>query len=270
MRRRRQKNPLLVKIIGVSIAVHIVALPILAHYGAFKKIQEHFVETKIVVLPPPERPKLDEQKVKQVKKPPVVAHTAHTGSHAHGSKANPNQVHIAIANKSGSGDGGPGAEQGTLKAGAVPPDTNTTKPTTNNSVAPTVTAPNTTKEPTPAVAVTPVAPKTETVVKTTTPIVVPAPHVPVFTEAAPIQGKQPQPTIPDEFRSDALDTTVVVDVTIGPDGAPTTATIDQSTGKRELDRLAVDAAKQWRFTPATRDGEPVESRVKLHIEFQVS
>jgi len=92
----------------------------------------------------------------------------------------------------------------------------------------------------------------------------------VFTEAAPIEGRQPQPTIPDDFRSDALDTTVVVDVTVGPDGAPTSASISQSTGKRELDKLAVDAAKQWRFKPATRDGEPVESRVRLHIEFQVS
>ena len=56
MRRRRQKNPLLMRIIVISVAVHIVALPVLAHFGAFKKIQEHFVEAKIVVLPPPDRP----------------------------------------------------------------------------------------------------------------------------------------------------------------------------------------------------------------------
>ena len=97
----------------------------------------------------------------------------------------------------------------------------------------------------------------------------PAAHVPIFTEAAPIEGHQPEPTIPDDI-SRPLDATVVVDVTVGPDGAPTTAEISQSTGKRELDRLAVEAAKQWRFKPATRDGEPVESKVRLHIEFQVS
>jgi protein TonB len=270
MRRRRQKNPLLMRIIVVSVAVHIVALPILAHFGAFKKIQEHFVEAKIVVLPPPDRPKLQQEKIKQVKKPPVVAHTAHAGSHAHGSKPNPNQVHIAIAKGGGAEDGGPGAQQGEAQAGVIPTDTGTKS---GSGTGAPVVADTTPKEKanTPTAPTAPVVVQHETVAKPIPPVIAPvAPHVPMFTEAAPIEGHQPQPTIPDDFRSDALDTTVVVDVTVGPDGTPTAATIAQSTGKRDLDRLAVDAAKQWRFKPATRDGEPVESRVRLHIEFQVS
>ena len=148
------------------------------------------------------------------------------------------------------------------KEGVVPPDTANTKPNGGNTAAaPTVSVTPKETVPTP-VAVNPVT-KPETVVKAPTPVVAPAaPHVPVFTEAAPIDGHQPQPTIPDDFRSDTLDTTVVVDVTVGPDGMPSAAMISQSTGKRELDRLALDAAKQWRFRPATRDGEPVEEDLR--------
>ena len=61
-----------------------------------------------------------------------------------------------------------------------------------------------------------------------------------------------------------------VSFVVGPDGMPIRVTVSQSTGNNELDRIALDAAKQWRFKPATRDGQPVESRVRLHIEFQVS
>ena len=95
-------------------------------------------------------------------------------------------------------------------------------------------------------------------------------HEPVFTQATPLEGHQPQPTIPDDLRSDALDKTFVAEVTVGPDGMPNSVTVSQSTGSNELDRLAMDTAKQWRFKPATRDGQPIESRVRLRIEFQVN
>jgi len=257
------------RIIGISTAINIVALLILARFGGLKKFEEHFVEAKIVVLPPPDRPKLDEQKVKAPpKKAAVASHTHRAGSHSQGSKPNPNQVHIAIAKGGPAGEGDAGAQQGKLDAGVLPPEP--TKSGTGEPAAPVTSAP-TSKEAAPTPVVTAPVTKPDPIVKPTVPVAAPiAPHVPTYTEAAPIAGRQPQPTIPDDFRSDALDTTVVVDVTVGPDGAPTTATIAQSTGKRELDRLAVDAAKQWRFKPATRDGEPVESHVRLHIEFQVS
>lgn len=100
----------------------------------------------------------------------------------------------------------------------------------------------------------------------------PAPHVPVFTEAEPAvpADQQPKPEIPDDLRQDAIDKTFVAEVTVGTDGLPTEIKTAQSTGNDELDRLALDTARRWKFKPGTRDGEPVESTVRLHIEFQVN
>ena len=45
------------RIILISVLIHIVALPVLAHFGAFKKIQRglNMIETQLVSLPPPRR-----------------------------------------------------------------------------------------------------------------------------------------------------------------------------------------------------------------------
>lgn len=41
----------------------------------------------------------------------------------------------------------------------------------------------------------------------------------------------------------------------------------QSTGHAGLDALALDAARRWTFAPATCDGVPVQSYLRLQIEF---
>jgi len=95
----------------------------------------------------------------------------------------------------------------------------------------------------------------------------PQPKPPVFTEAAPID--EIKPTIPDSLRSDAIDATVIAEFQVGADGVPTGVRITQSSGNSDLDDLALKTARQWRFKPATREGQAVESTVRLHIEFQV-
>lgn len=273
MRRRHHKNPLLTRIIVVSILFHAMAIPVLAHFGAFKKIQSHFIQTSMVVLPPPtEAPKQAavKQKVPEKRAAPVApkgkASVARAG---HGSNAH---VHVATASGPGGDSSGPTIDPGTLKVGEVPKDPGNGGGTAPAKEEKPVESP--TKEPAKvASAPTKVIAPPPPVIKPM-PIVTPPPsegaHEPVFTEAVPLAGKQPQPTIPDELRSDTLDATVVVEVEVDADGKPTNATITQSTGKRDLDRLALETAKQWRFKPATKDGAPIESRVRLHIEFQVS
>jgi outer membrane biosynthesis protein TonB len=40
------------------------------------------------------------------------------------------------------------------------------------------------------------------------------------------------------------------------------------SGPKKLEDAAAKAAAQWRYRPATVDGEPVEQQVNLTVEFQ--
>ncbi|MHB8730907.1 MAG: energy transducer TonB [bacterium] len=42
-----------------------------------------------------------------------------------------------------------------------------------------------------------------------------------------------------------------------------------SSGSDALDRAAVDAVRGWRFSPATRDGAPIDAYVTLRIRYVV-
>ncbi|WP_272486979.1 energy transducer TonB [Zeimonas sediminis] len=50
---------------------------------------------------------------------------------------------------------------------------------------------------------------------------------------------------------------VLLDVRVGADGRVTDVRLKRSSGSELLDRTAIDTVRQWRFTPATVDGEPV-------------
>ncbi len=274
MRRRRQKNPLLGRILLVSIAVHIVLLPILAYFGAFKKLKEHFVEARIVMLPPPVREKEKPIVKKEERKAPKtrVARSGKATPNHDVVHSNPHQAKIALAPASGPGDG-PGTQQGDLKPGDVPTDpgpkkTDTVKTEPDKPVEPVKPVVPETKVPDKPVVQNPVKlPDKPRVPVETVPV---TPKQPLYTAAQPVSDTQPKPSIPDDLRNEALDKTFIAEFTVGEDGAPMEVRAVQSTGNDELDRRALDAAKKWRFKPATRDGQPVVGKVRLFIEFQVS
>ena len=54
---------------------------------------------------------------------------------------------------------------------------------------------------------------------------------------------------------------------IGPDGVPTSTSLAQSSGSRELDRAATQAVRRWRFEPAMSDGRPTVGQVIVPIDF---
>ena len=51
-----------------------------------------------------------------------------------------------------------------------------------------------------------------------------------------------------------------------PDGTVGTVAMVKSLDA-ELDKSAVDAARQYRFTPGTKDGKPVAVRVAVQLTF---
>lgn len=265
MRRRRQRNPLLVRILLISIGVHIIALPILAHYGAFDKLKHEFADSKVVLvnLTPVEqdkpkesaKPKKTAAKTQNQKKGPAAPKA---GS---GPKSNLNLPKIVTTGPStGDADGTtPAVDSGTGTAGQVPTAKNDgTKPGGDEGTKPVDANPTKPADPT----------KTEkTPEPPVKPPIVPVKHVPVYADVEP--SYQPQPVIPDELRADALDKTVVVEFTISPDGKPASVEIAQSSGIRELDDAALKAARLWKFKPATLDGQPTDSKLRLRIQFKV-
>lgn len=63
--------------------------------------------------------------------------------------------------------------------------------------------------------------------------------------------------------------TVLLRVEVDAQGLPTSVDIERSSRSRELDRAARDAVKQWTFSPAIENGQPVPATVTVPVEFMV-
>jgi len=258
MSRRRRKNPFLARAILISIGVNLIVLPILAYFGAFKKLAAQYAPSQVVLVQTQELKKeIERAKTKPDKKPDEkkseASHGAKLARHAGAAKPNPNAPKIETAGGPGAGGGGSAVESGTGKAGVVPvsPGGSGTVPAPKpKSTAPSEVAPVSQPTPKPA------------------PPLPPKPRTPgVY--AAPTIADGPEPSIPDDLRDDVLDKTFIAEFVVGPDGVPKSVQTAQSTGVDELDRIALDAARHWRFHPATLDGVGVESHVRLQVEFKV-
>ncbi|UCD19458.1 MAG: TonB family protein [candidate division WOR-3 bacterium] len=101
---------------------------------------------------------------------------------------------------------------------------------------------------------------------TTVALSVPPPPKPsIITRAEPVSRVQPRyPAAALEFQASG---TVVVRVLVGTDGRVKEAAILNSFGNPACEQAALDAARRWEFTPATKDGTPFEQRVSIPFTF---
>jgi TonB family protein len=76
------------------------------------------------------------------------------------------------------------------------------------------------------------------------------------------------PEFSDEARKARYQGVVVVEVTVGVDGIARDPKVVRQLGMG-LDEKAVEAVKQYRFKPATKDGKPVPVRVPVEISFHI-
>jgi TonB family protein len=257
MRRRRQKNTLLPKMIGLAVLVNAILLPILAQLGVFKDIHgQKLTQVELIKLPPPEkRPPPPKKTAKKAVKPHPAGHkTAARPAAARHAPSGPPPVKVVAAGPSPGGAGGSGDPGITGSGSGVnpnPPLPAAPQPPVTPPIPIAPAAPPAPAPPPPAPAPKPPAP----------------PAVPVLTAAVPLS--QPKPSIPDDLQSSDLNTDFNALFTIHADGTATVKMVS-STGNSTLDMLALDAAKRWTFHPATRDGQPVQSFLRLRIEFDVS
>lgn len=78
-----------------------------------------------------------------------------------------------------------------------------------------------------------------------------------------------EPRVPEEARRQRWQGTVLLAVTVSPEGTPAEVLVLRSSGHPALDRAAAEALWQWRFHPARRGGVAVAERLAVPITFRI-
>jgi TonB family protein len=86
----------------------------------------------------------------------------------------------------------------------------------------------------------------------------------------PLLVKQIQPGYTEEARAAGVQGTVVLQVEVDPSGrvAMTPIRVIRSLGLG-LDEKAIEAVKQWKFKPATKNGTPVTAKATIEVSFRL-
>lgn len=81
--------------------------------------------------------------------------------------------------------------------------------------------------------------------------------------------RQTKPAYPSDAKDDGVEGTVVMLITVGKNGKISQAKVVDSAGDRRLDRAAEQTVKKWEYEPALRDGVPVESTIRVRVQFNI-
>jgi periplasmic protein TonB len=66
-------------------------------------------------------------------------------------------------------------------------------------------------------------------------------------------------------RNSGKEGTVVLSLVVGSNGLPREITVARSLAP-DLDQAAIEAVKEWKFAPGTKDGRPVASRIDVAVQ----
>jgi len=80
---------------------------------------------------------------------------------------------------------------------------------------------------------------------------------------------QPMPEFDEKARKSKTEGTVVLSMIVTRDGRTADIKITKSLTPG-LDAQAIKAVTQWKFDPATKDGEPVAVRVAVETSFRIA
>ena len=84
----------------------------------------------------------------------------------------------------------------------------------------------------------------------------------------PVAIYHPEPSFSDEARKAKQQGVVTLLVVVGKDGRPYDIHVSQSLGMG-LDEKAIEAVSQWRFKPATLNGQPVATQIAVELDFHL-
>ncbi len=77
----------------------------------------------------------------------------------------------------------------------------------------------------------------------------------------------PPPSYPEVVACRGIGGTTTLQITIGTDGRTRDWQQVAGSGNADLDAAALAAVKAWRFQPATRNGQAIESKIQVPVTF---
>ncbi|MGE5301695.1 MAG: energy transducer TonB [Alphaproteobacteria bacterium] len=80
----------------------------------------------------------------------------------------------------------------------------------------------------------------------------------------------PKPPYPERARKEGQQGRVLLRVLVDQEGRSKSVDVIRSSGSEILDRAAAEAIKLWRFSPARDGDKPVESWVRIPIDFRLT
>lgn len=86
----------------------------------------------------------------------------------------------------------------------------------------------------------------------------------------PASKQQHPPIYPKEAKKQNQQGTVVLRLLVDAHGNVQKTKINKSSGYKSLDTAAINAAKQWKFTPAIRNGKPVKAWLQVPVNFSLN
>jgi periplasmic protein TonB len=85
--------------------------------------------------------------------------------------------------------------------------------------------------------------------------------------SAPNALRKVDPKYPQDLIREHVEGEVILYGVIRPDGSVDSIQLVRSLDK-QLDANSIEAFKQWKFSPATKDGQPVAIEAIVHIPFR--
>ncbi|WP_225764032.1 energy transducer TonB [Stenotrophomonas sp. Marseille-Q4652] len=85
------------------------------------------------------------------------------------------------------------------------------------------------------------------------------------TQVAAVQT--PPPEYPIELACTGVGGKSVLTVVVGVEGAPTDVRLQASSGNAQLDESAQQRVREWKFKPATRNGQAVPTTIQVPVSF---
>ena len=92
-------------------------------------------------------------------------------------------------------------------------------------------------------------------------------QAPAIAPTQPLAVDTPPPEYPAQLACDDIGGTVGLLMEIGLDGSPVNIRVENSSGQPALDQSAMDTVRTWTFRPATRNGKPVTTDLRVPVTF---